>query len=140
MASQVHVGGNGTATGRGHPGRAAVQKFFGRVDSYGAAWFPGRRDVDENPRNSALTPKKAAVICSSMMAAKKRGELPSYDTAVAYCPSATWNEKTEKPFSRHTINDLLTSKCYDDVATRPWQFRFGPKRRALTAEAQAERR
>ena len=41
MSEQVRVVGNGRTTGGGNPGRAAVKKFFDRVDEVGTAWYPG---------------------------------------------------------------------------------------------------
>ena len=60
---------------------------------------------------------------------------PIYDLALAYCESATFNETTQKPFSRQKINEVLTTDCYDETPERPWEFRFGAKRRPLTTEA-----
>ena len=57
------------------------------------------------------------------------------DLALTYCESATFNETTQKPFSRQKINEVLTTDCYDETPERPWEFRFGAKRRPLTTEA-----
>ena len=73
------------------------------------------------------------------MAAKARGELPCYETAVAYCESSTFNATTQAAFSRQKINEVLTTDCYDETPDRPWEFRYGTKRRPLTAEAKEQR-
>jgi hypothetical protein len=110
-----------------------VREFFQRVDAAGKEWYPGHTE-GKRGRPVEMTPKKRKAISTSMMAAKKRGELPCYDTALAYCESSTFNETTQAPFSRETINDVLTTDCYDEDPERPWEFRFGAKRRPLTTE------
>ena len=142
MSCQVRKAANGRATGGDHPSRDAVRKFFARVDraaAVGEPWYPGMCLSPRTGRPVELTAQKKAAICKSMMSAKKRGYLPSYDLAVARCPSATLNSTTGRPFSRERINQLLTSECYDEVPERPWEFRYGRKRRALTLEARTER-
>ena len=128
MALQV------TVVGGGHPNRQSVREFFQRVDAAGQEWYPGYTQ-GQRGRRVEMTPKKRKAIATSMMAAKKRGELPCYDTALAYCKSATFNETTQKPFSREKVNEVLTTDCYDEDPEHPWEFRFGAKRRPLTAEA-----
>ena len=90
MANQVHKSGNGRATGGGHPGRAAVQKFFKRVDAAeeaGEAWFPGLNTSQHTGRPVEMTAKMSATIAKSMMAAKRRGDVPCYELAIAWaCP------------------------------------------------------
>ena len=86
-----------------------------------------------------MTKKKRRAISTSMMAAKARGELPCYETAIAYCGSSTFNDSTQAAFSRGTINKVLTTDCYDETPDRPWEFRYGAKRRPLTAEAKEQR-
>ena len=114
-------------------------KFFERVDA-DPNWFPGKkRDDDQRGRPTELTKKKRNAVAKSMMAAKKRGETPCYELAVALCPTATFNESTQKTFSRRSINEVLTTDCYDEDPGVPWEFRFGPQRRALTAEAMENR-
>ena len=138
MSKQVHVIGKGGAKGD-HPGRAAVKKFFDRVDLVGPNWYPGVQQTPRTGRPVELTSNKRAIISRSMMAAKKRGLLPGYDLALALCPLAAMNDSTHEPFSRQTINDLLKSDCYDDDPEHPWEFRFGARRRVLTKEARDER-
>ena len=125
MSSQVFLG-NGK-----HPSRNSVRTFFKRVDEAGKAWYPGYF-AKAAGRKPALTPKKRRAISTSMMAAKKRGIVPNYEVALALAPSATFNETTRAPFSRQAINEVLTTDCYDDDPSRPWEFRFGTRRRALT--------
>ena len=132
MASQV------TVAGGGHPGRQSVREFFKRVDGAGDAWFPGYNS-GKRGRPLEMTKKKRRAIATSMMAAKARGELPCYETAVAYCPSATFNDATQAVFSHEKINEVLTTDCYDETPDRPWEFRYGAKRRPLTADAREQR-
>ena len=142
MSQHVRVAANGRARGGDKPGRAGVKKFFDRVDTLeeaGQTWYPGACLTKRTGRPVELTAQKKAAITTSMMAAKERGDLPCYELAVARCPSATLNPTTGKAFSRHRINDLLTSECYDEEPEHPWEFRFGRKRRALTQEARVER-
>ena len=73
------------------------------------------------------------------MCAKQRGEVPSYDLAKALCPRATTNDGTHATFSRQASNELLTTECYDDTPDKPWVFRFGCKRRALSKQEQEAR-
>ncbi len=127
MASQV------TVVGGGHPGRDAVRQFFERVDAAGQGWYPGYCAGKKRGRPVELTTAKRSTIAKSMMAAKKRGAVPCYETAVHRNPKATLNESTKKPFSRPRINEVLTTDCYDERPEKPWEFRFGAKRRALTA-------
>ena len=82
-----------------------------------------------------MTKKKRQALAKSMMAAKARGEMPCYDTALAYCEKSTFNDKAQAVFSRGTINKVLTTDCYDETPDRPWEFRYGAKRRPLTAKA-----
>ena len=116
-----------------NPGRNAVRTFFRRVDKAGHAWYPGHY-TGKPGRKLALTPHKRRAIATSMMAAKKRGAEPSYDLARALAPIATFNETTQAPFTRKVINVVLTTDCYDNDPERPWEFRFGAKRRALTVD------
>ena len=51
---------------------------------------------------------------------------------MSLAPSATFNVATQAPFSRTTINDILTKECYDSDPSRPWELRFSIRRRALT--------
>ena len=142
MSQQVRVSSSAGAVGGDHPGRAAVLRFFNRVDKIEAAgqtWYPGATLGKRSGRPVELTTRKKAAICKSMMSAKKRGDLPCYDLAVARCPTSMLNPTTGLPFSRGTINRLLTSECYDEGHEEPWEFRFGRKRRVLTVEARAER-
>ena len=132
MATQVQV------VGGGHPSRESVRKFFDRVDEEPAGWYPGRSD-GKTGRPQELTPLKRKSVANSMMAAKKRGLNPSYELALDLCPKATTNDKTQEAFSRQAINAVLTTECYDDTPERPWQFRFGAKRRAVSAEDRADR-
>ena len=120
MSKQVRVMGKDGAKG-GHPGRAAMKQFFGRVDMVGPNWYPGAQQTPRTGRPVELTPNKRAIISRSMMAAKKRGLLPGYDLALALCPIASSNDSTQQPFSRQTINDLLKSDCYDDDPEQPWE-------------------
>ena len=128
MASQVTL-----ADGE-HPGRDAVRQFFERVDKAGSDWYPGYSSGSKRGRPLEMTPAKRRAIATSMMAAKKRGLLPCYDTALDLAPKATTNEATQKSFSRTKINEVLTEDCFDDDADEPWSFRFGSKRRALGVE------
>jgi len=84
-----------------------------------------------------MTPKKRRALATSMMAAKKRGVLPCYETALVLAPKATLNETTQEPFSRQKINEVLTTYCYDNDPEHPWEFRYGTKRRALTRQGDA---
>ena len=74
------------------------------------------------------------------MAAKKRGVEPCYETALSLAPRATLNDATGARFSRLTVNEVLTTDCYESDTSRPWEFRFGAKRRALLDEDKAARR
>ena len=142
MSGLVEVAHDGQALGGSNPGRACVKRFFDRVDEfkkYGKPWYPGASLTKRTGRRVELTCHKRMTIGNSMMAAKTRGDLPCYDLAIARCPAATLNETTGKPFSRWSINKLLTSECYDEDPEHPWEFRFGRKRRVLTQEARAER-
>ena len=127
MATKVLLG-NGK-----NPGRNAVRTFFRRVDKAGHAWYPGHY-TGKPGRKLALTPHKRRAIATSMMAAKKRGAEPSYDLALALAPVATFNETTQAPFTRKVINAVLTTDCYDHDPKRPWEFRYGAKRKALTVD------
>ena len=71
------------------------------------------------------------------MATKKRGVTPSYETALSLAPRATLNDATGARFSRQTFNGVLATDCYDSDPSRPWEFRFGAKRRALLDEDKA---
>ena len=130
MADRVSVGGGG------HPSREAVRQFFTRVDAT-EGWYLGRATGAGRPKE--LTPAKRKVIADSMMAAKRRKQEPGYEAALARCPVTTHNAKTGQPFSRTTINDVLTTECYDYIPDKPWQFRFGPSKRPVTKSAQQER-
>ena len=134
MASKVRVNGQGDR----HPGRQSVREFFERVDKDPAGWYPGSRSADVGAPTQ-LTPAKRKAITTSMMCAKQRGVVPSYDLAKALCPRATTNDGTHAPFSRQAINALLTTECYDDTPDKPWEFRFGCKRRALSKQEQDAR-
>ena len=127
MATKVLLG-NGK-----NPGRNAVRTFFRRVDKAGHAWYPGHY-TGKPGRKLALTSHKRRAIATSMMAAKKRGAEPSYDLALALAPVATFNETTQAPFTRKVINAVLTTDCYDHDPKRPWEFRYGAKRKALTID------
>ena len=133
MAGLVNVKGGGS------PHRDVVRKFFLRVDKAGKDWFPGRLSAPKTGRPVEMTPQKRRIIARSMMNHKSKGALPSYDLAVATNPTATLNETTGKPFSRHKVNEVLTSDCYDNVPEIPWQFRFAAHRRALTVEGMVGR-
>ena len=132
MSTQVQVKGGGS------PGRDAVRRFFERVDEDPAVWYPGRCE-GKSGRPVALTPQKRQNLAKSMMAAKKRGLNPSYELALDLCPKATANEQTQEAFCRKTTNHVLTTECYDETPERPWEFRFGAKRRAVSAEDRADR-
>ena len=132
MASQV------TLVSSGHPGCNAMRTFFKRVDVAGGAWFPGYTS-GQRGRPAQLTPKKRRAIATSMMAAKKRGVLPCYETALALAPRASFNEARLAPFSRQAINQLLTTECFDADPEKPWEFRYGAKRRALAESDKAMR-
>ena len=134
MASQVTVVGGGKSGQGGHPGREAVRQFFQRVDAAGTDWYPGYSSGQRKGRPLQLTPGKRQIIATSMMAAKKRGTTPCYETVLDQTPKASLNEATKKPFSRNKINEVLTADCYDEDPEKPWEFRFGAKRRALSAD------
>ena len=87
-----------------------------------------------------MTPKKRKTISRSMMASKKRGVTPSYETALSLEPRATLSEEAGAPFSRQRVSEVLTTDCYDSDPSHPWEFRFGTKRRALLDEGKAARR
>ena len=125
MASKV-VLANGD-----RPGRNSVRTFFQRVDQAGGAWYPGY-SPGARRRKAALNPQKRRAIASSMMAAKKRGIEPGYEVALSLAPSVIFNVATQAPFSRTTINDVLTTECYDSDPSRPWEFRLGTRRQVLT--------
>ena len=133
MSTQVHVKGGGS------PCREAVRRFFERVDEDPAGWYPGRSE-GKSGRPQALTPLKRKTVAKSMMAAKKRGLNPSYELALDLCPKATTNEQTQQAFCRKSINEVLTTECYDETPERPWEFRFGAKRRAVSAEDREDRK
>ena len=133
MSKQVLVEGGA------HPSREAVRQFFQRVDSAGQGWYPGYT-AGKRGRPASMTPKKRKAIARSMMAAKKRGVEPCYETALSLAPRATLNDATGARFSRQTVNEVLTTDCYDSDPSRPWEFRFGAKRRALLDEDKAARR
>ena len=95
MASKVRVNGQGNR----HPGRQSVREFFERVDKDPEGWYPGSRSEDVGAPTQ-LTPAKRKAIATSMMCAKQRGEVPSYDLAKALCPRATTNDGTDAPFSQ----------------------------------------
>ena len=122
-----------TVVGGGRPGRNAVRCFFQRVDAAGDAWYPGYT-AGRRGRRPEMTPKKKKLLAGSMMAAKKRGVVPCYETALVWAPHASFNETTCAPFSRQKINEVLTTKCYDKDPEKPWEFRYGAKRRALLEE------
>ena len=94
-----------------NPGRNSVRTFFQRVDRTGADWYPGYT-AHARGRPLSMRPQKRKAIAASMMAAKKRGIAPSYEVALALAPSATLNQDTDAPFSRQTINAVLTTDCY----------------------------
>ena len=133
MSKQVLVEGGA------HPSREAVRQFFQRVDSAGQGWYPGYT-AGKRGRPASMTPKKRKAISRSMMAAKKRGVEPCYETALSLAPRATLNDATGARFSRQTVNEVLTTDCYDSDPSRPLEFRFGAKRRALLDEDKAARR
>ena len=123
----------------GHPGRDSVRMFFKRVDLAGKDWHPGMRSKDAG-RPAELTEAKADALATAAMRMKKRGRPePCYENLLAQCPASSINDSTGKPFSRHTVNDLMTSRCYDRTPEHPWEFRFGSKRRPLTDEQRDER-
>ena len=122
MSELVEVAHDGQALGGSNPGRACVKKFFDRVDELkksGKPWYPGASLTKRTGRPVELSCHKRMTIANSMMAAKQRGDLPCYDLALARCPAATLNETTGKPFSRWSINKLLTSECYDEDPEHP---------------------
>ena len=139
MAGRVFVNGQDDALGNEHPGRQSVREFFQRVDTDFKGWYPGRTSGAKRGAKTQLTPGKRKTIAQSMMAAKKRGARPCYDLAKARCPTSTANPKTGEAFSRNVINVVLTSDCYDKTPDRPWEFRYGAKRRALLPEDQEQR-
>ena len=122
MSEQVSL------VGGGHPTREAVRKFFLRVDST-ASWHPGHHSKSSG-RLPELTQRKRQRIAESMMALKRnrtqRAE-PSYEVAVSMCPKSTTNEATGNPFSRGTIDKVLTTDCYDKMPDKPWRFTFGAR-------------
>ena len=127
-----------TVVGGGSPGRDAVRRFFQRVDDAGDDWHPGYT-AGRRGRRPEMTPRKRRMLAVSMMAAKKRGVMPCYETALALAPRASFNDATNAPFSRQTINEVLTTSCYDKDPSKPWEFRYGSKRRALLEEDKATR-
>ena len=139
MAGRVFVNGQDDALGNEHPGRQSVRELFQRVDTDFKGWYPGRTSGAKRGAKTQLTPGKRKTIAQSMMAAKKRGARPCYDLAKARCPTSTANPKTGEAFSRNVINVVLTSDCYDKTPDRPWEFRYGAKRRALLPEDQEQR-
>ena len=130
MAAQVKV------VGGGHPTKQAVDKFFHRVDQ-DPGWHPGKRGAVGRPKE--LTDKKRATVARTAMRLKARGVEPGYEALLQECPGATWNEQTGEPFSRNTINDVLTTDCYDHDPEKPWEYRFARSRRPLTVEQMADR-
>ena len=128
MATKIHVVGEPPQ----NPHRQSVHEFFERVDQDFDGWFPGRTFGKAAGRPADMIPRKRKAIATSMMAAKKRGDIPSADLATARCPAATLNESTGKPFSRNVINEVLTTDCYDETPDKPWEFRFAAHRKALT--------
>ncbi len=134
MASQVVNGGGAS------PGRDAVRQFFERVDEAGAAWHPGMRS-DAVGRPKELTEAKAKAIAKSAMNMKKRGRLePCYENMMAQCPSSTWNDSLGQPFHRSTVNEVLTTRCFDVDPSKPWTFRHAPSRKPLTEDQMVERK
>lgn len=127
-----------TVVGGGSPGRDAVRRFFQRVDAAGDDWHPGYT-AGRRGRRPEMTPRKRRMLAASMMAAKKRGVIPCYETALVWAPRASFNDATSAPFSRQTINEVLTTSCYDKDPSKPWEFRYGAKRRALMEEDKAMR-
>lgn len=126
------------AEGGGHPSRQAVRQFFLKVDEMGGAWYPGYKP-DTVGRPKEMNPKKRRAIAVSMMSQKKKRNEPGYRLALHMCPKSTQNPTTGKAFSPHTIRKVLTTDCHDGDPSKPWKYRFGPHRRALTNEAMAER-
>ena len=132
-------GFSGAGGGRWQPRTPVRAGVFQRLDKVGKGWYPGYTG-GKRGRKKQMTPGKRSNLAKSMMAGKKRGVNPCYETALVLAPSATLNEETQAPFSRTTINAVLTTDCYDEDPSRPWESRFGSKRRALTAADEEERR
>ncbi len=44
-----------------------------------------------------------------------------------------------RPFSRNTVNTVLTTLCCDKDPNQPWEFRFAPRRKPLNDEQMVER-
>ena len=134
MAQQVRVAGE-DGKPAGTPSRQSVRDFFLRVDAVGEeSWYPGMRSEDVG------RPKELSGAAAKAMRMKAKGRLePCYDNLKGAYPALLRNPSTGRPFSRRTVNTVLTTLCYDKDPEDPWQFLHAPRRRPLTDSQRAER-
>ncbi len=81
----TYIAGKIKKIGGGHPGCAAVKKFFDKVDA-DPKWYPGKKTQAQFGPASVISPTNQAIVARSAMAMKERGGEPTYASVVANNP------------------------------------------------------
>lgn len=136
----TYIAGKIKKIGGGHPGRAAVLKFFDKVDA-DPKWFPGKSTQTQFGPSSVITPTNQAIVARSAMAMKERGEEPTYASIVANNPKALINPSTGEVVSKKRVYAILEEHCYDDPddPNDTWSNQPRLTKKALTETSKRQR-
>jgi hypothetical protein len=124
--------------GGGSPGPQGLGRFFEKVDA-DDDWFPGKGNYDDVGAPSVMTGQQRAALARCAMIMKKGGVEPTYSKLVASCPKAALNSKTNRPFSKDTVYNIMQDDCYDDDPCLPWVNKARFSKKALTTEMMGRR-
>ena len=107
--------------GGGCPDERSVQRWQEafRKDPH---WHPGKTaEVTAKPGpKKAFTEQKKNAVAKAAEAIKRSGKEPTTALVRLRCPTATFDPKTEEPFTDKYILQVFRERCFDDGADTPW--------------------
>ena len=136
----TYIAGKIKKIGGGHPGCAAVKKFFDKVDA-DPKWYPGKKTQAQFGPASVISPTNQAIVARSAMAMKERGEEPTYASIVANNPNALINPSTGQVVGKKRVYAIMSELCYDDPddPDDTWANRARLTKKALTETSKRQR-
>jgi len=115
IASQLQVKGGGCPSGR------AVRDVVKKCES--SHWYPGKIECVENRgRKPAITERQKNEVARVAMSLKRERIAPDPRRVRARLPDITINRETGKPISKYSMQQIYTTKCYDESEDDPWVY------------------
>ena len=124
-----------TKVGGGHPTQGRISKLLAEMDA-DPLWYPGKGEAErEKPGpKKVFTPQKQQAVANSAMALKRDMKAPTAAAIKARCPDATFNPKTQQPFTDKVMYGAMRTRCFDEGAEEPWGLHTPHCKTALSPE------